>query len=346
MQQINRLHKSLYQINKVDTTKYTQLAYERKEKLEQYDKLIAEKCSQKTALETLKISRATYYRWRKNYKFYGLAGLEEASRRPNNVRKPLWDANVEKKVLHIRKINPLWGKEKIAAVLKRDYSIKKSVSTIGRILSKLIKEDKVKAAYFYMRGKKRKPRTFDDHAKPWTRDMKAKKPGEYIPIDHMSISEVPDKTIKHFKAICPITKIIVAQAYPRADSCSATKFLEHARRSLPFPMLSAQVDGGSEFRGEFEQACKELNIPLFVLPPRSPKYNGNVERGNCTVKYEFYVSYTGASSLRIIQKNLQKYIHRYNNYQTSSGFTKSYSCAILSEIKGRPSVSYVMNQHN
>jgi hypothetical protein len=29
-----------------------------------------------------------------------------------------------------------------------------------------------------------------------------------------------------------------------------------------------------------ESACKELNIVLFVLPPKNPKYNGEVERGN------------------------------------------------------------------
>jgi putative transposase len=31
-----------------------------------------------------------------------------------------------------------------------------------------------------------------------------------------------------------------------------------------------QVDGGSEFYGEFEGPRKEYGIKLFVLPPRSP----------------------------------------------------------------------------
>jgi hypothetical protein len=31
---------------------------------------------------------------------------------------------------------------------------------------------------------------------------------------------------------------------------------------------------------EFEQTCKELDIPLIVLPPSKPTYNGGVERGN------------------------------------------------------------------
>ena len=56
----------------------------------------------------------------------------------------------------------------------------------------------------------------------------------------------------------------------------------------PFKMLSIQVDGGLEFMAEFEAACKELSIPLHVLPPSRPTYNGGVERGNPTFKEEFY----------------------------------------------------------
>lgn len=53
----------------------------------------------------------------------------------------------------------------------------------------------------------------------------------------------------------------------------------------PAKILSVQVDGGAEFRKDpsssgqaFEDACKELEIPLIVLPPKSPKKNGGVER--------------------------------------------------------------------
>ncbi|GHT98852.1 hypothetical protein FACS1894126_4700 [Alphaproteobacteria bacterium] len=47
--------------------------------------------------------------------------------------------------------------------------------------------------------------------------------------------------------------------------------------TAPYPILSFQVDGGSEFRGEFEEACGELQIPLIVLPPVSPKYNAKLD---------------------------------------------------------------------
>ena len=34
---------------------------------------------------------------------------------------------------------------------------------------------------------------------------------------------------------------------------------------------SVQVDGGSEFQGEFEEAAQELGLKVYVLPPRQPR---------------------------------------------------------------------------
>ena len=68
----------------------------------------------------------------------------------------------------------------------------------------------------------------------------------------------------------------------------AKRFLAYLKEQAPFPIRSLQVDGGSEFRDEFEQACQEAGIPLYVLPPKKPEYNGCVERANGTSLYEFY----------------------------------------------------------
>ncbi len=43
-----------------------------------------------------------------------------------------------------------------------------------------------------------------------------------------------------------------------------------------------QVGGGSELTVEFEFACQQSSLPLFVLPPRSPKLNGHIERAQRT----------------------------------------------------------------
>ncbi len=57
---------------------------------------------------------------------------------------------------------------------------------------------------------------------------------------------------------------------------------------MGFPIRALQIDGGSEFKANFERACQALGIALFVLPPRSPRLNGKVERGHRTHQEEFY----------------------------------------------------------
>jgi transposase InsO family protein len=37
---------------------------------------------------------------------------------------------------------------------------------------------------------------------------------------------------------------------------------------------------------ELEEACRDKNIALYVLPPRSPKLNGGVERYNGAWRYD------------------------------------------------------------
>ena len=74
-----------------------------------------------------------------------------------------------------------------------------------------------------------------------------------------------------------------------------------------------------KFLGDFERACKDRSIDLFVLPPRMPKMNAFVERSNGTVKYEFYKLYGGSNSLGAIDCKLQQYKHFYNTYRPHRG---------------------------
>ena len=60
---------------------------------------------------------------------------------------------------------------------------------------------------------------------------------------------------------------------------------------MPFPIRAIQVDGGSEFKADFERECQSRGIRLFELPPRSPKLNGHVERNNGAWRYEFYATW-------------------------------------------------------
>ena len=137
-------------------------------------------------------------------------------------------------------------------------------------------------------GKTQAPAAVYHHAKRWRYGMKAKEPGELMQADHMSINFSEGGGVKEFKATCPVSKWSGLQVYSRATSRNAKRFLAYLQEQAPFPIRSLQVDGGSEFRDEFEQACQEAGIPLYVLPPKKPEYNGCVERANGTSRYEFY----------------------------------------------------------
>jgi len=333
------LHKKFYQIKRIEERQYSKEAYERYDKIKFFYKLKEEGCSEKTALEAIKVSRATIYRWIKKYRNLNLTGLEKLSYRPNNVRKTQWDAKSEEIAYMMRKEHNLYGKEKIAVMVQRKFNKVLSASTIERIIKKFILKGKLQPVNFYYGKKQTRRRLFNGHAKRWERGMKSKIPGELVQIDHMDIKLISGMHLKHFQAICPMKKLAVKQVFNRATSNVASEFLELIIAQFPFKVKSLQVDGGSEFMGEFEQACQIKNIDLYVLPPRSPEYNGNVERANGTVKYEFYYQYSDRKELAVIQKRLQEYVKIYNSERPHQGLSYLTPLEYFGQIISRPLLS-------
>ena len=81
---------------------------------------------------------------------------------------------------------------------------------------------------------------------------------------------------------------------------------------MPFPVRAISIDNGSEFMAEFETACETRGIRLFVLPPRSPKLHGAVERANRTHTEEFYEVTTAEPDLESLQAELRAWEIVYN----------------------------------
>lgn len=307
-----------WKTKKLDMSFCSPEASKRVEKIKMYQRLRAEGCSEETALKAVDLSRATYFRWQQALLAKGPKGLEVKSKKPKKIRSPQWTPELELAVFRLRKANPIYGRLKIHAILARDFPglAQVSITTVGRILKKLVDLNSILPAWALSASKRsRRKRKFDKYARRWKYGMKAKKPGELVQLDHMSVSFDTSKTVKHFQATCPISKITVAQAYTQATSLIAAKFLKKMKAQMPFPIRSIQVDGGSEFMKDFEAACEAENIALYVLPPKSPKYNGCVERRNATFKYEFYYQYNGDDSIDAVRAALQLYQNRYNTFR-------------------------------
>ena len=243
------------------------------------------------ASEELGISRATLYRWEKRLEEEGLKGLEERSHRPRRTRKPTWTPELSQAVLALREQYPRWGKDKLVVLLRRE-GWQVSTSMVGRILSSLKARGVLKEpppSYISTR-KRPRPRPYAVR-KP--KNYRVSAPGDLVQIDTLDVRPLPGVELKHFSARDVISRWDVVETYSRATARTAAAFLQTLLKRMPFEVRAIQVDGGSEFQAEFEALCQELGLRLFVLPLRSPKLNGHVERAQRTHTEEFYEVYLG-----------------------------------------------------
>ena len=262
------------------------------------------------AAALLELSRATLSRWDQRYRAGGPKGLEPRSRRPRRRRQHTWSTELVEAVRRERETPPCFGKDKIAVILRRE-GWQASVSMVGRILGYLKRRSVLRepprpgVACKKRRGARpyaiRKPK-----------DYMPTEPGDLVQVDTMDLRPLPDVIFKHFTARDVVCRWDVLQVGTQATAASALRFLDAMQERLPFPLKAIQVDGGSEFQGEFEQACRERGIRLFVLPPHSPKLNGYVERGHRTHQEEFYEFYDGEWTVAALTPALNRHERRYN----------------------------------
>ncbi|MGB2901625.1 MAG: integrase core domain-containing protein [Candidatus Acidiferrum sp.] len=137
-------------------------------------------------------------------------------------------------------------------------------------------------------------------------------PGDLVEIDTKEIRMHRGILLKHFSARDVVSRWDVVEVHRRATSLAAARFLDTLLERFPFPVKALQVDGGSEFVAEFEQACQQKQLPLFVLPPKSPKLNAHVERSHRTHHEEFYQVHADSDQPRRLNHQLRHWEHTYN----------------------------------
>jgi len=232
------------------------------------------------------ISPQTFYRWLRRYDPTDLRSLESRSRRPKHVRQPTYKAPLINAVLRLREAYPRWGKDKLVILLRRE-NIQVSASMVGRILKNLKQRGILKEPvtnHISVR-KRMMPRPYAVR-KP--KEYRASLPGDLVELDTLDVRPLPGVILKHFSSYDVVSKWNVLGIYTRATATTAKLFLDDMVSRTPNKINAIQIDGGSEFQSVFEQECKRRGIKLYVLPPRSPKLNGGVERANRTHTEEFY----------------------------------------------------------
>ncbi len=232
------------------------------------------------------ISPDTFYRWKKRYRPSDLSSLEEHSHRPRHVRQPTWTTETVKAVQQLREEYPRWGKAKLVHLLAKQGIIV-SESMVGRIIKYLKGRGVLREPLPNYISARKRPRN-RPYAVRKPKEYLAKAPGDIIQVDTMDVRPMPGVAFKHFAARDIVSRWDVFEASSQATSASAARFIDCIINRMPFSVKAIQVDGGSEFQSIFEETCREKGIRLFVLPPRSPKLNGHVERSNRTHTEEFY----------------------------------------------------------
>jgi putative transposase len=266
--------------------KVSKLSQKARQRLKWFDYYSSHGHNARLACRHFGISPETFYRWKERYDPRHIESLEDLSHRPRHLRQPAHSVELIKAVLRLREEYPRWGKDKLVILLHGE-GFACSASTVGRILRKLRERGALKEP-LPNHISARKSQRQRPYAVRKPKDYVAREPGDIVEVDTLDVRPLPGLVLKHFTARDVISKCDVLEAHTRATSHTAAAFMNTLLRRMPFPVKVIQVDGGSEFQDAFEEECQRRGIKLYVLPPRSPKLNGHVERAQRTHTEEFY----------------------------------------------------------
>jgi transposase InsO family protein len=261
------------------------------------------------AARTFAVPVSTIYRWRRRFRPDDLATLEPRSRRPHRTRRATWTAAQEQAVLALRQAYPRMGKAPLRILLARQ-GIELSASMIGRMLGSLRRRHLLREPHAVRIRRERPSRPYATRVP--TDKRAPTEPGALIQLDTMHLRPLPGVERRQFTAIDVVSRCAVVGVRSQATAGTATAFLDELLARMPVPVQAIQVDGGSEFMAAFETACQERGIALYVLPPRSPKLNGRVERLNGTARREFWECYEGDLDLPTLRAALRDWEVTYN----------------------------------
>lgn len=252
------------------------------------------------------ISRKTFYKWKRRYLKYHLPSLENNSRRPKHLRqsKTPWE-----QVLLVKKLRtqyPYYSKYKLSVILRRDYGITVSASTVGRIIKKY--------NLFFKPPYRKKKERYAGVRKKLPYDYSIKAPGDLIESDMKHIPFLGQKRYC-FVAIDCIGKAIAVKISTTASSMQNSALIEQIKQTFPFSIKSWRNDNGSENLKNFHQALEEAGISQYFTNPSCPKDKPFVERVIGTIEREFIQQGKLACEVETQQKFINEWLDEYHNFR-------------------------------
>ncbi len=282
------------------------------------------------------VSRSYYYQLKKRHERYGSDGLHPKHRKGRPGRPPELDAQLERRVIAEAIAQPAWGPQRLSDQLAM-RGIHVAPSTIYRALRRhdlgtrnqrlaVLERHSAQRGLLTERTRRQLEKA---RPTPSRRHVEAKTVAELVCLDCFYIGK-----LKGVGKVWQITACDAASSFALATifvgdptAQVAARFLR--KRVVPyfrkagFPVQRVLTDRGSEFRGLFDQVCRDLGIRHTRTKPRHAFTNGFVERLQGTILHEHWRVefrrryFTNAKQLEV---SLQSYLRFYNHERAHRGY--------------------------
>jgi transposase InsO family protein len=165
-------------------------------------------------------------------------------------------------------------------------------------------------------------------AKGGPRHVEARVPGELVCLDTFYVGKLKGVgKVWQYTACDAASSYALARLAPELDSATAAAFLAEIVAAFyahqGCPLQRVLTDGGTEYKGAFTRARRQLGIRHTRIKPRYAWTNGFVERLQGTILQEhwrvaFRCHYF--TSLRQLQRSLDRFLDFYNWHRTHRGY--------------------------
>lgn len=255
--------------------------------------------------------------------------LEPESRAPRHTeRRNRIPTATEEKILAIRDAYG-WGKEDITVVLRRDYQLRASPSTVNRYLHQHRRIDPKISARNHRAWTEKKlresgsvplvvkyrpPRQLKDYAPGalMEKDMKFVPTTAKIPRTVDAKYHLQDFFNYQHSLIDSFTRIKCMELVTVPDSPSATAAYERMQQRLPFAVGAVNTDSGGENGKDFKQRLANDSVVHFYSRAATPTDNPRVERSHRTDEKDFYARGNSYLPYAEQQTALQQWEYVYN----------------------------------
>jgi transposase InsO family protein len=281
------------------------------------------------------ISRTLFYRWKRGYEAYGADALHPRRLRARPGRPSEVPAQLERTVVALALAWPTWGPQRLAVQLARQ-GVVIAPSTVYRTLKRLgLGTRRQRLGLLELHSAERAGLLTERTRK--LREVRRKKrhveaqlPGDLVCIDCFYIGKLKGVGRVWQLTACDAASSfgaarVVALRQPTAKALE--RFLREVLvplyRQTGWPIKRVLTDNGSEFKGEFAQACQELGIRHTRTQPGHAWTNGFVERLQGTILHEHWrVEFRRRYFTRVpqLEVSLQRFLRFYNEQRPHHGY--------------------------